>query len=69
VSNLNVKAEKTFWGEPIKTPEQFIADICNRINTVYETAIEYEDEMEQFAYLYAALLGIKGRLDRVCKNE
>ena len=47
MSNLKVKGEETVWGELIQTPEHFIEDICNRINNVYETALEEEDEMQK----------------------
>jgi len=69
MSNLKVKGEETVWGELIQTPEHFIEDICNRINNVYETALEEEDEMQKIAYLIGSIIGLKGRLDRVCQNE
>lgn len=27
-----IKGEETFFGEVIKTPEEFIEDLCNRLN-------------------------------------
>jgi len=52
---LKIKREETFWREPIEIPEQFIEDVCSRFNTIYETTIEEEDEMDQFAYFFAIL--------------
>ncbi|MFW9969006.1 MAG: hypothetical protein ACFFDF_02320 [Candidatus Odinarchaeota archaeon] len=58
--------EKNFWGEDIKTPEEIIEDLCDRLNTVYNTVMEEEDKMQQLAYLIGAITGITGRLSRVC---
>ena len=35
-----LEEEKTFLGEDITTPEEFIEDLCDRINTVYDTVME-----------------------------
>ncbi len=65
---MKIINEKTFWGEDINTPEGFIEDLCNRLNTVYTTAMEEEDKMRQLAYLIGAITGITGRLNRVCEK-
>ena len=65
---MKIINEKTFWGEDISTPEEFIEDICNRLNTVYNTVMEEDDKMSQLAYLIGAITGITGRLNRVCER-
>lgn len=65
---MKIISEKTFWGEDINTPEEFIEDLCNRLNNVYNTVMEEEDKMKQLAYLTGALTGITGRLNRVCER-
>jgi len=64
---LKINGEETFFGEDISTPEQFIEDLCDRINNVYDTAME-EDKMSQLAYLIGFLTALKGRLNRVCER-
>ena len=63
---LNIKGEETFFGESIDTPEEFIEDLCDRVNTVYSTAMDKEDKMNQLAYIISFLIALKGRLNRVC---
>ena len=48
---LKLDGEETFFGEDIDTPEEFIEDLCERVNTVYSTVIEENDKMNQLAYL------------------
>lgn len=62
---MKIVNEKTFWGIDIKTPEDFIEDMCDRLNTVYNTVVEEEDKMTQLAYLIGAITGITGRLNRM----
>ena len=63
---LEIEGEETFFGEKINTSEEFIKDIRNRVNTVYATVTEEEQEMPRLAYLIGALIGLKNRLNRVC---
>jgi len=65
---LRLDREETFFGESIDTPEEFIEDLCDRVNTVYSTVIEGDDKMNQLAYIISFLIALKGRLNRVCEN-
>ena len=65
---LNVKGEETFFGEIIETPEEFIEDLCERVNTVYSTAMDEDDKMNQLAFITTFLIAFKGRLNRVCEK-
>ena len=65
---LNIKGEETFFGEIIETPEEFIEDLCERIDTVYNTAMDEENKMTQLAYLIGFITALKGRLNRVCEK-
>jgi len=65
---LNLKGEETFFGEYIKTPEQYIEDVCDRINILYDTVMEEDDRMKQLAYLIGFLIAFKGRLNNVCER-
>ena len=60
-----IKGEEPFFGEKIKTQEEFIEDLCDRVNTVYSTAMDEDDKMNQLAYLIGFLTALKGRLNRV----
>ena len=51
MSVLKIEGEETFFGEDIRTPEQYIEDVCDRINILYDTVMEEEDRMKQLAYL------------------
>ncbi len=44
---MKIKGEKTISGNDIKTPEQFIEDLSDRINGVCERFMEFEDEKIQ----------------------
>ncbi len=65
---LRLNGEETFFGESIETPEEFIEDLCERVNTVYSTLMEDEDKMNQLAFITTFLIAFKGRLNRVCEN-
>ena len=65
---LRLDGEETFFGESIDTPEEFVEDLCDRINTVYSTVIEEDDKINQLSYLIGFLTALKGRLNRVCEN-
>ena len=65
---LRLDGEETFFGESIDTPEEFIEDLCDRVNTVYSSAMDEDDKINQLAYLIGFITALKGRLDRVCEN-
>ena len=65
---LKLIEEESFHGEIIKTPEEFIEDICERINIAYSTMVEEDDKMNQLAFITTFLIAFKGRLNRVCEN-
>ena len=66
--DLRLDGEETFFGENINTPEEFVEDLCERVNTVYNTTMDEEDKMNQLAYLIGFLTALKGRLNRVCEK-
>ena len=66
---LNIKGEETFFGEKIETPKEFIEDLCERVDTVYSTAMDEDDKMNQLAYLIGFITALKGRLYRVCEKN
>jgi len=68
VISLKLKEEESFHGEIIETPEEFIEDLCERVNIAYSTLIEEEDKMNQLAYIISFLIAFKGRLNRVCEK-
>jgi len=68
VIGLKINGKETFFGEDLNTSEEFIEDICNRINMVYDTVMEEDDKMRQLAYLIGFLTAFKGRLNRVCER-
>ena len=65
---LRLDGEETFFGENINTQEEFIEDLCERVNTVYSTAMEEDDKMNQLAYITTFLIVFKCRLNRACEN-
>jgi len=67
VIGLKLKEEESFHGEIIETPEEFIEDLCERVNIAYNTIMEEEDKMNQLAYITTFLIALKGRLNRVCE--
>jgi len=69
VIGLKLIEEESFHGEIIETPEEFIEDLCERVNTVYSTAMDEEDKMQQLAYLIGFITALKGRLNQVCEDK
>ena len=65
---LKLVEEESFHGEIIETPEEFIEDLCERVNITYSTLIEVEDKMTQLAFITSFLIAFKGRLNRVCEK-
>ena len=65
---LRLDGEETFFGESIDTPEEFIEDLCERVNIAYSTMLEEDDKMNQLAFITTFLIAFKGRLNRVCEN-
>ena len=66
--SLKFIEEETFHAEPINTPEEFIEDLCERVNIAYNTMMEEENKMAQLAFITTFLIAIKGRLNRVCEK-
>ena len=65
---LKLNEEETFHGEIIETPEEFIEDLCERVNIAYSTMMEDDDKMNQLAFKTTFLITFKGRLNRVCEK-
>jgi len=65
---LKLIEEESFHGEIIKTPEEFIEDLCERVNIAYSTMIEEDDKMNQLSFITTFLIAFKGRLNRVCED-
>ena len=65
---LKLREEESFHGEIIETPEEFIEDLCERVNIAYSTMIEEDDKMNQLAFINTFLIAFKGRLNRVCES-
>jgi len=68
VIGLKLNEEESFHGEIIETPEQFIEDLCERVNIAYSTMMEENEKMNQLAFITTFLIAFKGRLNRVCEN-
>ena len=66
--SLKLNEEESFHGEIIETPEEFIEDLCERVNIAYSTMMEEDDKMNQLAFITTFLIAFKGRLNRVCEN-
>lgn len=69
--------EKTLFGKEIKSPEEFIEDLCDRMNNILNLALEENlgDEVlneknteVQLSYLMGAITGLATRLNRVCES-
>ena len=65
---VRLDGEETFFGESIETPEEFIEDLCERVNIAYNSMMEEGDRMNQLAFITTFLIAFKGRLNRVCEN-
>jgi len=68
VIGLKLNEEESFHGELIETPEEFIEDLCERVNIAYSTMMEEDDKMNQLAFITTFLIAFKGRLNRVCEK-
>ena len=65
---LKLNEEESFHGEIFETPEEFIEDLCERVNIAYSTMMEEDDKMNQLAFITTFLIAFKGRLNRVCEK-
>ena len=65
---MKLNEEESFHGEIIETLEEFVEDLCERVNIAYSTMMEEEDKMSQLAFITTFLIAFKGRLNRVCDN-
>ena len=72
-----IKGEKTLFGKEISTPEEFIEDLCDRLNNILKLAMEEnlgDEVLEQknteiqLSYLLGTLTGLANRLNRVCER-
>ena len=68
MSSLDIEGEETFFGEDINSPEDFIEDLCDRVNNGYNTVMDEDKKMSQLAYLIGFLTTLKARLNRVCER-
>jgi len=68
VIGLKLIEEESFHREIIETPEEFIEDLCERVNVAYSTMMEEDNKMNQLAFITTFLIAFKGRLNRVCEN-
>ena len=66
---LKLDGEESFHGEIIETPEEFVEDLCERVNIAYDTMMEEDEKMSQLAFITTFLIAFKGRLNRVCENR
>lgn len=65
---LKIEGEKTFFGENINTSEEFIIDLCERIDNMYTIVMEEERKTRQLKYIMGFLRAFKNRLNRVCEK-
>lgn len=65
---LIIEGKETFFGESINTPEEFIEDLCERIDKMYVIVMDEENRTHQLKYIVGFLRAFKGRLNRVCEN-
>ena len=63
---MKIKGEKTLFGNEIKTPEEFIEDLCIRLNNIWN--LVREKNLGEI-YLKGALAGLANRLNRVCEKQ
>ncbi|MHA1669267.1 MAG: hypothetical protein ACTSV5_01685 [Promethearchaeota archaeon] len=63
-----IEGEKTFFGEKIHTLEDFILDLCQRIDNAYPVFIAGEGNPQQLAYLFGFFCGFFNRLNRMCEK-
>ena len=66
---MKLNEEESFHGEIIETPEEFIEDLCERVNIAYSTMMEEDDKINQLAFITTFLIAFKGRLNRVCEKK
>ena len=65
---MKIKGELTFSGEKIKTPEEFIEDLCNRINGFTSKIIHVNEPEIELMMVKGFIDGISNRLNRVCER-
>ena len=65
---LKLNEEESFHGEIIETPEEFIEDLCERVNIAYSTMGEEDDKMNQLALITTFLIAFNGRMNRFCEK-
>jgi hypothetical protein len=65
---LIIEDEKTFFGESINTPDEFMIDLCERIDKVYNIVMDEENRALQLRYITGFIRAFKNRLNRVCER-
>ena len=65
---MKIKGEHTYNNEEINTPEQFIEDLCNRINGFTGKIINIHEPEMELMMLKGFIEGISNRLNRVCEG-
>lgn len=65
---MNIKGEKSILGQDIKTPEQFLEDICDRIKGILSKIQSFKDNKVQLGVLFGFLNGLTERLTRVSER-
>ncbi len=63
-----IKGEKTITGEPIKKAEDFIEDLCDRINGFIPKLDQMDGPQMQLMMCRGFLDGFTSRLNRVCER-
>ena len=66
---VKVVEERALYGEKITTAEEFITDLCERIDGAYSVVMEVVSKTSQLACIMGFLRGFKERLNRVCKSS
>ena len=65
---MKIKGERTYNNEEINTPEQFIEDLCNRINGFTSKIPNIHEPEMELMMLKGFIEGISNRLNRVCEG-
>lgn len=66
--DVEIEGERTFLGEEIHTLDEFIMDLCERINNFHNMVMEEENMNQQKAYTSGFFNGFKNRLNRMSKK-
>ncbi len=64
-----IEGEETLFGENINIPEEFIQDLCERMDNLYAIVMKQEKRIFQLKIIMGFLRAIKGRLNRVSQKQ